>query len=54
MYTVATSTLANAARMQFLLFIPHITVYFAMLAWLITFSAMLMKLVRFSFSARAP
>ncbi|MBV9274245.1 MAG: tellurite resistance/C4-dicarboxylate transporter family protein [Verrucomicrobia bacterium] len=54
MYTVATSTLANAARMHFLLFIPHITVYFAMLAWLITFSAMLFKLVRFSFSARAP
>jgi tellurite resistance protein TehA-like permease len=53
MYTVATSTFANAAGMHFLLFIPHISAYIAMLAWVITFSAMLYKLARFYFSARA-
>jgi len=47
MYTVATSMFANATRMPFLLIIPRIAVYIAMLAWLITFSAMLLKLGKF-------
>jgi tellurite resistance protein TehA-like permease len=50
MYTVATSVFANSARMQFLLFIPHIAVYVAILAWLITFGAMLLKLANFCLS----
>jgi tellurite resistance protein TehA-like permease len=47
MYTVATSMFANATRMPFLLIIPRIAVYIAMLAWFITFSAMLLKLGKF-------
>ena len=50
MYTVATSVFANFPRMQFLLFIPHIAVYVAILAWLITFGAMLLKLANFCLS----
>jgi tellurite resistance protein TehA-like permease len=53
MYPVATSAFANATGMDFLLFIPHIVVYIAMLAWLITFGAMLFKLAHFCFSAHA-
>ena len=44
MYTVATWTFANAIGLPFLLIIPRIAVYIAMLAWFITFSAMLFKL----------
>jgi tellurite resistance protein TehA-like permease len=47
MYTVATFIFANATGMPFLLIIPRIVVYIAMLAWLITFSAMLFKLGNF-------
>jgi tellurite resistance protein TehA-like permease len=47
MYTVATWMFANATRMPFLLIIPRIAVYIAMLAWFITFSAMLLKLGKF-------
>jgi tellurite resistance protein TehA-like permease len=47
MYTVATFILANATGMTFLLIIPQIGVYIAMLAWLVTFGAMLFKLVSF-------
>src|SRR5271165_2477301 len=47
MYTVATLMFANATGMPFLLIIPRIAVYIAMLAWLITFSAMLFKLGNF-------
>jgi tellurite resistance protein TehA-like permease len=48
MYSVATFTFANATGMTFLLIIPHIAVYIAMLAWFITFTAMLFKLGKFS------
>jgi len=44
MYTVATFTFANATGMRFLLVIPQIAVYIAVLAWLVTFAAMLRKL----------
>jgi len=47
MYTVATLMFANATGMPFLLIIPRIAVYIAMLAWFITFSAMLFKLGNF-------
>ena len=48
MYTVATLMFANATGMPFLLIIPRIAVYIAMLAWFITFTAMLFKLGKFS------
>jgi tellurite resistance protein TehA-like permease len=47
MYTVATFIFANAVGIPFLLIIPRIGVYIAMLAWLITFGAMLFKLGSF-------
>ena len=47
MYTVATFIFANATGMPFLLIIPRFAVYVAMLAWFITFSAMLFKLGNF-------
>ena len=47
MYTVATLIYANATGMPFLLIIPRIGVYIAMLAWLITFCSMLLKLGKF-------
>jgi tellurite resistance protein TehA-like permease len=47
MYTVATFIFANATGMTFLLIIPQISVYIAMLAWLITFGSMLFKLGNF-------
>ena len=50
MYTVATFIFANATGMPFLLIIPRIAVYIAMLAWFITFSAMLFKLGNFCFA----
>lgn len=53
MYTVATFVFANATGMKFLLIIPQVSVYIAMLAWLVTFGAMLFKLAHFCFSARA-
>jgi tellurite resistance protein TehA-like permease len=52
MYTSATNAFANSARMQFLLFIPRAAVYVALLAWLITFCAMILKLANFGLSAR--
>jgi hypothetical protein len=39
MYTASTSVFANATGMPFLLIIPRISVYIAMLAKFITFSA---------------
>jgi len=48
MYTVATFQFANATGIPFLLIIPRIFVYIAMLAWLITFGSMLLKLGKFS------
>jgi tellurite resistance protein TehA-like permease len=47
MYTVATFIFANATGMPFLLIIPRFAVYIAMLAWFITFSAMLFKFGNF-------
>jgi tellurite resistance protein TehA-like permease len=52
MYTVATLMFANATGMLFLLIIPRIAVYIAMLAWFITFSAMLSKLGNFCLANR--
>jgi hypothetical protein len=51
MYTVATFMFANATGMPFLLIIPRLAVYIAMLVWLITFGAMLLKLVNFCSAA---
>ena len=52
MYTVATSMFANAAGIPFLLIIPRIAVYIAMLAWFITFSAMFLKFGNFCLAYR--
>src|SRR6516164_5423803 len=52
MYTVATLVFANATGMRFLLIIPHIAVYIAILAWAITFVAMLFKIGNFYLSSR--
>src|SRR5215831_12615548 len=52
MYTVATFLFANATGMRFLLIIPHIFVYIAMLAWAITLGGMLFKLGNFWLSSR--
>ena len=52
MYTVATFMFANATGMRFLLIIPHIAVYIAILAWVITFVAMLFKIGNFYLSSR--
>jgi tellurite resistance protein TehA-like permease len=54
MYTVATLMFANAVGMPFLLIIPRFAVYIAMLAWLITFCAMLLKLGNFCLSFGRP
>ena len=54
MYSVATFMFANATGMPFLLIIPRIAVYIAMLAWLITLSAMLFKLGSFGLSSGRP
>ena len=50
MYTVATLMFANATGMPFLLIIPRLAVYIAMLGWLITFGAMLLKIGHFCFA----
>jgi hypothetical protein len=42
---------ANATGMRFLLIIPHMAVYIAILAWVITFVAMLFKLGNFYLSS---
>jgi tellurite resistance protein TehA-like permease len=47
MYTVATFMFANATGMPFLLIIPRVAVYIAMLVWFITFGAMLVELGNF-------
>ena len=52
MYTVATFVFANATGISFLLIIPHIFVYIAMLAWAITLGGMLFKLGNFWLSFR--
>jgi tellurite resistance protein TehA-like permease len=54
MYSVATFIFANATGMTFLLIIPRIAVYIAMLAWLITFGSMLFKLGNFCLSSGRP
>ncbi len=45
MYTVCTTRLAQAANVEFLLFIPHYFVYVALAAWLAVFVAMLRALI---------
>jgi tellurite resistance protein TehA-like permease len=50
MYTVATFIFANATGMHFLLLIPHIVIHISILAWVITFVAMLFKLGNFCLS----
>lgn len=47
MYTVATFVFANATGMKFLLIIPQVSVYIAILAWAVTFGAMIYKLANF-------
>ena len=50
MYTVATVMLANATGMPFLLIVPRVFVYIALLVWLTTFGAMLWKIGRLCFT----
>ncbi len=47
MYTVCTTRLAQAAKLEFLLVIPSYFVYVALAAWLAVFIAMVHSLLRF-------
>ncbi len=54
MYTVATFIFAYATRIPFLLIIPRISVFIAVIAWLLTFGAMLFKLGKFYLASGRP
>ena len=54
MYTVCTLRLVQATGLEFLSVIPHVTVYFALAAWAVTFTAMAHHLWRGMSAPRVP
>jgi tellurite resistance protein TehA-like permease len=54
MYTVATLRLSQAAELDFLLVLPRYFVWVALLAWLLTFTAMARSLLARLFEAKSP
>ncbi len=54
MYTTCTYQLARSIDLKFLIVIPHYFIYFALLAWILTFTGLLRMLFQSLFSRRLP
>jgi tellurite resistance protein TehA-like permease len=49
MYTTCTFQLANAANLDFLMFIPRYFIFAALLAWILTFAGLVRRIIQFIF-----